>query len=394
MRSPNLLKLALDDWKHGGFGLYIHWPFCQAKCPYCDFNSHVTNTVDHDQWLAAFTAEITRYAAETGPRVLSSIFFGGGTPSLMSPQVIEAVICTAQSAWSFANDIEITLEANPTSIEAAKFSDFRSAGINRASVGVQSLRDKDLKELGRRHSAREALNAIEIARNTFDRVSFDLIYARANQSSEEWSVELDEALSLAPNHLSLYQLTIEPNTAFGARFAAGKLKGLPGEDLGGDLYAETIAKCADAGLPLYEISNHAAPGEESRHNLVYWRNGDFVGIGPGAHGRITIGNNRFATEAIRQPAEWLSAAKLGKTESVRTVVLPHEQVDEMVMMGLRLAEGIDLTRHRSLSGKDFSPQVVSELVEYGLISTATNRIVATDRGKAVLNSVLVKLLAE
>jgi putative oxygen-independent coproporphyrinogen III oxidase len=394
MLLPSLLKLALDDWKHGGFGLYVHWPFCQAKCPYCDFNSHVTNSVDHNQWLAAFTAEITRYAAEAGPRVLNSIFFGGGTPSLMSPKVVEAVISTAQSAWSFANDIEITLEANPTSIEAAKFSAFRSAGINRASVGVQSLRDKDLKALGRLHSAREALSAIEIARNTFDRVSFDLIYARAHQSAEEWGVELDEALSLAPNHLSLYQLTIEPNTALGARFAAGKLKGLPSEDLGGELYEQTIAKCAEAGLPLYEISNHAAPGEESRHNLVYWRNGDFVGVGPGAHGRITIGNNRFATEAIRQPAEWLSAAKLGKTESVRTVVLPHEQVDEMVMMGLRLAEGIDLTRHRSLSGKDFPPQVVSELVEYGLISTVTNRIVATDRGKAVLNSVLVKLLAE
>jgi putative oxygen-independent coproporphyrinogen III oxidase len=298
--------LALPDTAvSGDFGLYVHWPFCQAKCPYCDFNSHVSSGIDHQKWSSAYISEIKRVSAETGPRILRSVFFGGGTPSLMEPATVAAILDAARAAWTCANDIEITLEANPTSIEASRFQAFRDAGINRVSVGIQALNDTDLKRLGRLHTAAEARVAFDVARSTFSRVSFDLIYARQEQTPDQWRRELREALDMAADHLSLYQLTIEPGTAFADRFAKGSLRGLPSEDAAADMFDITQEMCADVGLHAYEISNHARPGAESRHNLIYWRGGDWAGIGPGAHGRLTLNGRRWSTETELAPALWL-----------------------------------------------------------------------------------------
>ncbi|MEM8539192.1 MAG: radical SAM family heme chaperone HemW, partial [Pseudomonadota bacterium] len=273
-----------EDWEYGGFGLYLHWPFCEAKCPYCDFNSHVVRSIDQQAWADAYLSEIDRIGTETDGRVLRSVFFGGGTPSLMAPEIVDAILTRVRATWPIANDIEITLEANPTSVEAGRFAAFRDAGVNRVSMGVQALNDKDLRALGRLHTAAEAMLAFDIARNVFDRVSFDLIYARQGQSLSAWRNELNAALSLAVDHLSLYQLTIEEGTAFGARYAAGKLRDLPDDDLSADMYALTQEVCAARGFDGYEVSNHARQGAESAHNQIYWRYGDYAGIGPGAHG--------------------------------------------------------------------------------------------------------------
>src|SRR5262252_8891286 len=275
-------RMRADD--HPGFGLYVHWPFCLSKCPYCDFNSHVREAIDHERWRDALLLELDHYAADTPARRLTSIFFGGGTPSLMAPDTVAAVIERAARHWPFAPDIEITLEANPTSVEAGKFAGFRSAGVNRVSLGVQALNDADLKFLGRHHSAAEARAAIEIARRSFRRHSFDLIYARPGQSAAAWRAELAEAIALAGDHLSVYQLTIEPETVFGAAHRRGELQ-VPEEEDAAALYELTQELLGAAGLPAYEISNHARPGEESRHNLAYWRYRTYAGIGPGAHGR-------------------------------------------------------------------------------------------------------------
>ena len=288
-----------------GFGLYVHWPFCQAKCPYCDFNSHVAATIDQTRWLDAYLSEIKRVSSEVSDRVLTSIFFGGGTPSLMPPDTVGRVIEAARAAWPRANDLEITLEANPTSAEAGRFRGFRDAGVNRVSVGLQSLRDEDLKRLGRLHSAAEGRSAFLLAREVFPRVSFDLIYARQFQTLADWRAELTEALTLAADHLSLYQLTIEPGTAFGDRFARGRLSGLIDDDLGAEMYDLTQELCMANGLPAYEVSNHASDMAQSRHNLIYWRGGDYAGIGPGAHGRLTLGGIRHATETELSPIGWL-----------------------------------------------------------------------------------------
>ncbi|NNL17359.1 MAG: coproporphyrinogen III oxidase, partial [Boseongicola sp.] len=319
-----------------GFGLYVHWPFCQAKCPYCDFNSHVTAKIDHSAWVSAYLSEIRRLGAETEGRVLDSVFFGGGTPSLMAPETVDAILNEARAVWRPSNDMEITLEANPTSVEAGKFRAFRDAGVNRVSVGLQALRDHDLKALGRLHSAEEGRLAFDVARETFERVSFDLIYARQNQSLEAWRSELKEALSLAADHLSLYQLTVEPGTAFAERFARGGLRGLPDEDVSADMYALTQDLTGEAGLIGYETSNHAIPGAESRHNLIYWSNGDWVGIGPGAHGRLTLGGVRYATEAPKMPGAWLAAVRNGTGQEGREALSSSEVREEAVMMGLRL----------------------------------------------------------
>ena len=268
-----------EDWEHGGFGLYIHWPFCQAKCPYCDFNSHVVAKIDQKAWQSAYLSEIERVGAETEGRVLRSVFFGGGTPSLMDPSVVDAILTKVRATWPIANDIEVTLEANPTSVEAGRFQGFRDAGVNRVSMGIQALNDRDLKALGRLHTASEAMAAFEIARGAFDRVSFDLIYARQGQSVQAWEAELKQALTLAVDHLSLYQLTIEEGTAFGDRFAAGKLRDLPDDDRAADMFALTQGICSDAGFQSYEVSNHARSGCESIHNKIYWRYGDYAGIG-------------------------------------------------------------------------------------------------------------------
>ncbi|HEV8036210.1 radical SAM family heme chaperone HemW, partial [Yoonia sp.] len=263
----------MEDWEHGGFGLYIHWPFCQAKCPYCDFNSHVVAQIDQNAWAEAYLSEIARVGAETQGRVLRSVFFGGGTPSLMDPAVVDAILKKVRATWPIANDLEVTLEANPTSVEAGRFAGYRDAGVNRVSMGIQALNDADLKALGRLHSADEAMRAFEIARKVFDRVSFDLIYARQGQSVADWTAELQHALDLAVDHLSLYQLTIEDGTAFGDRYAAGKLRGLPDDDAAADMYAVTQEICEAAGFAGYEVSNHARAGCESIHNKIYWHYG-------------------------------------------------------------------------------------------------------------------------
>jgi oxygen-independent coproporphyrinogen-3 oxidase len=381
------------DWQAAGFGLYLHWPFCAAKCPYCDFNSHVAAGVDHDRWLHAFVREIQRLAAETGPRPLTSVFWGGGTPSLMPPDLVARVLEAVRAAWPMPADAEITLEANPTSAEAGRFRAYAEAGVNRVSIGVQALVEADLRRLGRLHTVAEGLAAVELARAVFPRVSFDLIYARQDQSPAAWEAELARALSLAPDHLSLYQLTIEPGTAFGARHAAGGLKGLPDEDTAAEMFHRTQDLCAAAGLPAYEVSNHARPGAESRHNLIYWRSGDWAAVGPGAHGRLTLGGTRWATETVRDPAAWLrQVERLGHGETARRAIPPEEQAEELLMMGLRLAEGVDPGRLVRLAGRPLDPARWAALVELGLLEPSTDRIVATRAGRAVLNAVLRDLL--
>jgi oxygen-independent coproporphyrinogen-3 oxidase len=382
-----------EDWQEGGFGLYVHWPFCQAKCPYCDFNSHVAQAIDHPRWRAAYLQEIARYAETVPDRVLGSIFFGGGTPSLMAPETVAAVIEAARAAWPVANDLEITLEANPGSVEAGRFAAYAQAGVNRVSLGLQALNDEDLRRLGRLHNVAEATQAYDIAKKFFDRTSFDLIYARQNQTLAAWQKELRRALDLAVDHLSLYQLTIEDGTAFGARYAAGKLRGLPEDDLAADMYAATQEICGAAGMAAYEVSNHARPGAESRHNRLYWRYGDYVGIGPGAHGRLTIGGQRYATEAWRAPGKWLDAVDRGTGESLRTALPREEQATEHLLMGLRLAEGIDMERHAALAGAPFDTERLRQLQEIGMVETHGTRLRVTEAGRPVLNAVLRSLLA-
>ena len=383
----------MEDWRSGGFGLYLHWPFCQSKCPYCDFNSHVSAQIDQKRWQAAYLSEIDRIGAETKGRILHTVFFGGGTPSLMDPELVAAILTRVRATWPMSNDAEITLEANPSSVEAGRFRAYRDAGVNRISMGIQALNDADLKALGRLHSVAEAERSFAIARGCFDRVSFDLIYARQNQTLADWRAELGRALSMAVDHLSLYQLTIEDGTAFGARYAAGGLKGLPEDELSADLYALTQDLCDAAGMPAYEVSNHAAPGAESRHNLIYWRMGDYAGIGPGAHGRLTLGGTRWATEAPKAPLPWLvQVEKAGFGEVPRAPVPLAEQATEYLLMSLRLAEGCDMTRYAQLSGTALDASVINGLRDIGMVSTDGSRLRATPQGRMVLNAVLRELI--
>jgi putative oxygen-independent coproporphyrinogen III oxidase len=379
-----------EDWRHGGFGVYIHWPFCAAKCPYCDFNSHVRAGVDQDRWRRALTAQIAAAAVETSGRRVDTVFFGGGTPSLMPPETVAAAIEAIRAGWTLAEGAEITLEANPTSVEAGRFRGYAAAGVNRLSMGVQSLRDADLRALGRMHTAAEARAAFDVARDCFGRVSFDLIYARQGQDMAGWRAELTEALAMAVDHLSLYQLTIEPGTRFGELAARGRLRGLPSDGLGADLFQATREICATAGMPAYEISNHARPGSESRHNLIYWRYGDYVGIGPGAHGRITRGGRRWAVEAVARPEAWLEAVEGGADPSTREEVLAEAQSVEMMLMGLRLAEGVSLARFEALTGRPLT--VAPDLRDLGLVEIEAGRIRATAKGVPLLNAVLESLL--
>ena len=384
----------MDDWQNGGFGLYLHWPFCQSKCPYCDFNSHVAASIDQSRWKRAYLAEIDRIAAETPGRVLQSVFFGGGTPSLMDPDLVAAILERIRASWPQSNDWEVTLEANPGSVEAGRFLGFSDAGVNRISMGIQALRDEDLRKLGRLHSVAEARKAFDVARKAFKRVSFDLIYARQDQNLASWGVELQEAVAMAADHLSLYQLTIEDGTAFGDRFAKGGLKGLPNEDLSAEMYDLTQDICDAAGLPAYEVSNHAAPGMESRHNLIYWRGGDYLGIGPGAHGRLTLDGIRWTTEAPRAPGDWLTRVEAGnRGELPRDVVPGAERALEYLMMGLRLSEGIDLSRYMTLAGISLSDSKINSLVDISMIYRTGNGIAATAKGRLVLNAVIRELAA-
>ncbi|MEH6390370.1 MAG: radical SAM family heme chaperone HemW [Sulfitobacter sp.] len=383
-----------DDWQNGGFGLYIHWPFCEAKCPYCDFNSHVSRNIDQHAWRDAYLRELERGAAETKGRVLNAVFFGGGTPSLMDPEIVADVIDAIRKLWPTANDLEITLEANPGSVEAGRFNGFNQAGINRISMGIQALNDPDLKRLGRIHNTSEALTAFEIARTAFDRVSFDLIYGRQNQSLSDWRLELKQALSLAIDHISLYQLTIEQGTAFGDRYSIGKLRGLPDDDLSADMYAVTQEICDQFGMSSYEVSNHARDGAQSRHNLIYWRYGDYLGIGPGAHGRLTLNRQRQATECYSNPQRWLDASHAGLTEKPREILSSDDQASEFLMMGLRLKEGIDLQRYESLAGRSLSKKKITQMEDIGMISCESANLQVTAKGFMVLNAILAELLTD
>lgn len=383
-----------EDWENGGFGLYIHWPFCQSKCPYCDFNSHVAASIDQDRWMRSYLSEIDRVAALTEDRILRSVFFGGGTPSLMEPELVHALLDRVRAKWRLANSVEITLEANPTSVEAGRFRGYRDAGVNRISMGVQSLNDADLKALGRLHSVDEAMKAFDVARGVFDRVNFDLIYARQNQTVADWQDELKRALSLAVDHLSVYQLTIEEGTAFGDRYAAGKLRGLPEDDTAADMYDATQEICDAAGFPSYEVSNHAKDGAESRHNLVYWRYGDYAGIGPGAHGRLTLGGVRHATETHRNPNMWLDRVeKLGTGETLSEALSDEDALVEFLLMGMRLREGISLDRMAALGGARYAANI-DRLIDMGLVEKEEGRLRASAQGRPVLNGVLRELLAD
>ncbi len=382
-----------DDWRNGGFGLYVHWPFCEAKCPYCDFNSHVSSNIDQKQWLTSYLSELKRSASETPDRVLNTIFFGGGTPSLMNPETVSAIIDEARALWHPANDMEITLEANPGSVEAGRFAAYRDAGVNRISMGIQALNNEDLRRLGRIHTVEEARTAFDIARNCFDRVSFDLIYARQHQTLGYWRSELNEALAMTVDHLSLYQLTIEDGTAFGDRYAAGKLRGLPKDDNAADMYLATQEICEAHGMPAYEVSNHARLGAESQHNLIYWRYGDYVGIGPGAHGRITQQGRKYATETHLSPNTWLNAVAKGSGEKERSELSSEDQASEYLMMGLRISEGLDIDRYENLSGAQLPPEKVAELIEFGMVTLSNGKLQPTKDGRAVLNAVIRELLA-
>jgi putative oxygen-independent coproporphyrinogen III oxidase len=365
--------------------LYIHWPFCVSKCPYCDFNSHVRDRVDQQTWRKALLADLAYEAALTPGRTLTSIFFGGGTPSLMPPETVAALIDAAAGHWRLAPDTEITLEANPSSVEAARFADLARAGVNRVSLGLQALDDAALAFLGRAHDVQEGLAALATAQSVYDRVSFDLIYARPGQSAADWEAELQRALGFGTGHLSLYQLTIEPGTRFAALAAQGALAEYD-SDRAAELFELTRAITAGAGLPAYEVSNHARPGEESRHNLTYWRYGDYVGVGPGAHGR------RNATSSIRRkkPENFLAAvARNGHGIESEELLDPDVQAQEALLMGLRLEEGVELARVRRVVGQS----AAFRLQQQGLIAVSSDRIRATPQGMLVLNSVIAALLA-
>ncbi len=377
------------------FAVYVHWPFCLSKCPYCDFNSHVRHGgYDETQYLRAIQSEIAASAARAPGRTVSTIFFGGGTPSLMQPETVGGILDSIAKHWTVAGNVEVSLEANPTSVEAARFRGYRAAGVNRVSLGVQALDDQSLKELGRLHSTQEALDAIAVARSIFDRYSFDLIYARPRQTLAGWTAELKRAISEAAEHLSLYQLTIEPGTPFFGLHKAGKLI-VPDDDLGRDLYDLTQSVCGDAGLPAYEVSNHARPGAECRHNLVYWRGHEYAGVGPGAHGRLNIDGRRYATETEKKPEAWLArVAEHGHGLVVDEKLQPNEVADEFLLMGLRLAEGIDPARFTALSGRALDPARVSFLRAGGAVETTdSGRLRVTQSGFPLLDAVVADLAA-
>ncbi len=376
-----------------GFGVYVHWPFCAAKCPYCDFNSHVRHQgVDQERYASAFLAELADRRRRTGPRTVTSIFIGGGTPSLMKPETVGAILEGIAANWSVPSGIEVTLEANPSSVEADRFRGYRAAGVNRVSLGVQALNDKDLRFLGRLHNVEEALKAIGLAREIFPRLSFDLIYARPGQTPEAWSDELKTAIGHAVDHLSLYQLTIEEGTRFHDLHAAGKFV-IPDADAAADLYQVTQEVTVAHGLPAYEISNHAKPGCESRHNLTYWRYGEYVGVGPGAHGRYVEDGRRVVTFTEKFPEAWLKMVEeKGHGLTGGEILTRSEEADEFLMMGLRLVEGIDLTRYEALAGQTLPSRRVSILREEGLIAPVGNSgLRATPAGMVVLDALVADL---
>ncbi len=376
--------------------LYIHWPFCLSKCPYCDFNSHVRAAVDEPRWRAALLRELDHVAKELGERRITSIFFGGGTPSLMAPATVAALLEGAAAHWRFADNVEITLEANPTSVERRRLADIRAAGVNRISLGVQALDGRALAFLGREHSVADALAAVDTAAQLFDRYSFDLIYGRPDQSIADWRAELRRALTHARGHLSVYQLTLEAGTPFHALWRQGKLAALD-EDIAAGLYEATQEILDHAGMPAYEVSNHSAPGAESRHNLTYWRYGDYAGIGPGAHGRLTTGGVRRATQRIRAPEAWLAAVEeCGHGLESHTVLDRQTQLAEIVLMGLRLSEGVSEARLCAATGHGFAAAFdaarQAALIEGGFLVATGSHLKTTPAGRARLDAVIAHLL--
>jgi len=375
------------------FGVYVHWPFCAAKCPYCDFNSHVRTAIDESGWVDGILAELDWVAAnQTEKPVVQTIFFGGGTPSLMEGRSVGRVLARIAALWPMGNDVEITLEANPASADAARFADYRAAGVNRVSLGVQALNDSDLKKLGRLHDVVEARAALKMATSQFDRVSLDLIYARPNQGEAQWRAELKEALSFGTDHISLYQLTIEPETPYALLHKSGQLQ-IPDDDLAAGLYEATQELTETAGLPAYEISNHARPGQESRHNLIYWRYGDYAGVGPGAHGRLSLKGARTATAAIKLPERWRdTVGKRGHGFADLTPVSKEEAAREHLLMNLRLAEGLDLAAYEKRWGTRPDARKIAALAEQGLLIQNGEVLRATPAGRLLLNRVIEEIL--
>ena len=377
------------------FGVYVHWPFCASKCPYCDFNSHVRERIDEARFVRALTAELDHYALATPGRVVDTVFFGGGTPSRMAPESVAAILARIRALWPVAPDCEITLEANPNTAEQTRFQGFRDAGVNRLSIGIQALDDRALRALGRAHDASEARRAIDLARANFKRFSFDLIYARPGQGLDQWQGELADALALAGEHLSLYQLTIEPGTAFHAQHARGDLV-LPSEEDGESLFLATQETLARAGMPAYEISNHARAGAECRHNLIYWRYEDYLGIGPGAHGRFARDGARLATRQERAPETWLAGVEArGHATAETTTIAPDEAGREALLMGLRLSEGIDPARFARQTGialdAAIDARARARLIDQGFLEDDATRLRASAKGRAVLNALIASL---
>lgn len=384
----------MEDWRHGGFGLYLHWPFCAAKCPYCDFNSHVRTAIDEDGWVDAIARELEWTAETQGADrpIVETIFFGGGTPSLMQGRSTARILDKISRLWRMANDVEITLEANPASADAARFADYRAAGVNRLSLGMQALNDADLKFLGRLHNAAEARAALDLAMKNFERVSLDLIYARPGQSDTQWRGELKQALAFGTDHLSLYQLTIEPETPFALLHRNDQLR-IPDDDLAAGLYETTQELTEAVGRPAYEISNHARPGSESRHNLIYWRYGDYAGVGPGAHGRLVLNGKRIATSAIRLPERWReTVAKENKAFADFTMIDDADAAREHLLMNLRLREGLNLAAYQARWGHRPSHEKIATLTEQGMLRQDGDVLSATPQGRLVLNAVIAALL--
>jgi len=378
-----------------GFGIYVHWPFCAAKCPYCDFNSHVRAKIEEDVWADGILRELEHVAAWQGDErpIVETIFFGGGTPSLMSGKSVGAVIDKIAQLWRMTNDVEVTLESNPASVEAQRFADYRAVGINRVSLGVQALNDKDLKMLGRLHNVTEAKAALALAMKNFERVSLDLIYARPDQTEAQWREELHEALAFGTEHLSLYQLTIEPATPFATLARAGALKPLD-DDRAAALYDVTQEMTEGSGRPAYEISNHAQPGAESRHNLLYWRYESYAGVGPGAHGRLDIGGKRIATVTEKLPERWReNVSRLGHGIIDQSNVASDEAAREHLLMNLRLSEGLDLPAYRSRWNTEPNAQRIAELSQDGFLRVENGRLFATPKGRLVLNRLIAEIAA-
>lgn len=390
-----MVSIVSPSFHETSFGIYIHWPFCKAKCPYCDFNSHVREKIEEASWENALIQSLKALHSETAHKTVTSVFFGGGTPSLMNPKTVDALISTIHRLWKTAPNLEVSLEANPTSIELGKFRDFRAAGVNRLSVGIQSLRDDSLKFLGREHFAGDAIKALEIAKSVFDRYSFDLIYALPHQTLDSWDHELDHALTLAGDHISLYQLTIEEGTQFHTRYQRGDFQ-LPLEELGADLYEHTISKLKAHGFNHYEVSNFAKPGYECRHNLTYWRYQDFGGVGPGAHGRLTMpGNLKVGTYEAKAPETWLElVTSTGSGRTKGQEISKTERLHEMTLMGLRLEEGLSLERIQDELGQPltwdqiFEEKFLVPLIQEGLLELNETHLKATKNGMRVLNSLL------